>query len=246
MTGTGFQERTYRNRVAPSEGLASFHVVVEQTDLWIAAEKDLTGKARKSVKGHRKVLESYIDRHPEFTTSLVPLDAGIDAGGIVVEMLSASGAAGTGPMAAVAGAIAEAVAKDLSQYSDTVIVENGGDLYLIGAGNRTVGIWAGDSPLSWQVGLRVEPGEGLSVCTSSGTVGPSTSFGKADAALVVARSGALADAAATALGNSIRTSDDIEESINKSLGIDGVMGAVVVVGAAIGAAGDIELTSIDN
>jgi len=147
MIGTGFQERTYREKVTPPVGLTSFRVIEEQTDLWIAARKDLTGKARRSVKGHRKVLKSYIERHPGFGASMIPLEAGVDAGGMVVEMLKAAKAVGTGPMAAVAGAIAESVARDLSQFSDTVIVENGGDLYLIGDGFRN----------HWHLGGRFAP-----------------------------------------------------------------------------------------
>jgi len=77
-------------------------------------------------------------------------------------------------------------------------------------------------------------------------VGPSKSFGRADAALVVSESGALADAAATALGNMINTSDDIEEAINEILKVDGVTGAVALVADAIGAAGNVELASIDS
>jgi ApbE superfamily uncharacterized protein (UPF0280 family) len=246
MIGTGFQERIYRSEVTPPEGLTSFRVVVEQTDLWIAAERDLVAEAYESVKRHRGILKSYIARHPEFGTSLVPMEAGVDADGVVLSMLEAGIKADTGPMAAVAGVVAEAVAKDLARHSNKVIVENGGDLYLIGDGVRTVGIWAGSSPLNGCVGIQVDPADGIAVCTSSGTVGPSLSFGNADAAIITSPSGALADAAATALGNSVKTSDDIEPSLDKFLAIDGISGAVVVIGSAIGAAGEIELTSIDS
>ncbi len=246
MIGTGFQERTYRKEVAPPEGLTSFRVVVEQTDLWIAAERDLVAEAYESAKRHRGILESYIAKHPEFETSLVPMEAGVDADGVVLSMLEAGIKADTGPMAAVAGVIAEAVAKDLARHSNKVIVENGGDLYLNGDGIRTVGIWAGSSPLSGRVGIKVEPADGIAVCTSSGTVGPSLSFGNADAAIITSPSGALADAAATALGNIVKTSDDIEPSLDKFLAIEGISGAVVVIGNAIGAAGEIELVSVDD
>lgn len=246
MIGTGFQERTYRSEVTPPEGLTSFRVVVEQTDLWIAAESDLVAEAYESVRRHRGVLESYIARHPGFETSLVPMEAGVDADGVVLNMLEAGVKTDTGPMAAVAGVIAEAVAKDLAGTSSNVIVENGGDLYIIGNGVRTVGIWAGTSPLSGGIGIRIDPADGIAICTSSGTVGPSMSFGNADAAIITSPSGALADAAATALGNGIKTSDDIEGSLDKFMAIDGISGGVVVIGSAIGAAGEIELVSVDN
>ncbi|UCF32169.1 MAG: UPF0280 family protein [bacterium] len=244
---SGFSERVYREEAVP-EGLVSFRVTVEQTDLWIAAERDLTRKAHDSVTRHRRELEAFIEDHPEFLHSLKPIrpDTAVPVRGIVKGMLEAGRKAGVGPMAAVAGAISEAVARDLAAHSGTVIVENGGDLYLLGSERRTIGIWAGRSPLSGRIGVRVEPGGGLAVCTSSGTVGPSLSLGEADAATVISGSGALADAAATELGNLLRTSEDIEHALDRITSIDGVLGALAVIGDTVGAKGDIELVSLQD
>jgi len=100
-------------------------------------------------------------------------------------------------MATVAGAMADLVSKDLLKLSKEVIVENGGDIYLASSRERTIGIYAGDSPFSLKIGIVISPDQTpLGVCTSSGTVGPSLSFGKANAVCILSKSSALADAAA--------------------------------------------------
>ncbi len=119
-------------------------------------------------------------------------------------MAAAAQTAGVGPMAAVAGAIAECVGRELLEFSPEVIVENGGDIFLKVSHRRTVGIFAGDSPLTGRIGIQIEARDTpLGVCTSSGTVGHSLSFGRADAVVVLAPAAALADAAATAIGNRV-------------------------------------------
>ena len=243
MITTGFSEREYREDAAPT-GLVSFRVTVDQTDLWIAALSELTQRAYESICGHRWILEEYISRNPDFSGSLEPLSAQGPRDDLVGKMIDAGKQVGIGPMAAVAGTIAEAVAGDLVPESSTVIVENGGDLYLVGDEDRIIGIWAGGSPLSGKLGIKVNPGKGLAVCTSSGTVGPSLSFGRADAAAVVSASGALADAAATDLGNRVSSKEDIESALEQTIAIDGVLGALVVIGDAVGAMGEVELVKI--
>ena len=115
------------------------------------------------------------------------------------QMIEAGQKAGVGPMAAVAGAIAECVGRELLAFSPEIIIENGGDIYLKCLKKRVVGIFAGKSPLTGKIGLEIDAKDTpLGVCTSSGTVSHSLSFGKADAAVAIAPSATLADAAATA------------------------------------------------
>ncbi|MBP5165761.1 MAG: UPF0280 family protein [Oscillospiraceae bacterium] len=144
-------------------------------------------------------------------------------------------------MAAVAGAVAEHVGRALSGLSEEVIVENGGDVFLIGRRERTVAIYAAESPLSGLLGVTVLPQGGMGVCTSSGTVGHSLSLGRADAAVVIARSCALADAAATRLGNLVRAPDDIEDALERICSVKDVLGALVIIGDRMGAKGDVRL-----
>lgn len=243
MESTDFTVRDYREKAVPT-GLISFEVSEYETDLWIAAQRDLTDEAIRSVRTHRASIEEYIVAHPDFASTLVPWREPVPERSLVASMVEAGAAVGIGPMAAVAGTVAQAVAEDLSGDSPRVLVENGGDLYIIGEPAITVGLWAGPSPLSGRVGLMLNPAAGIAVCTSSGTVGPSLSFGRADCATVISPSGALADTAATELGNRIHSSTDIEQALDWALSITGVVGAIVILGDAIGAKGQVELVPL--
>jgi ApbE superfamily uncharacterized protein (UPF0280 family) len=148
-------------------------------------------------------------------------------------------------MAAVAGALAARVGRRLAPLSPEVIVENGGDLFLAITQPATVALFAGKSPLSHRVGLSLDPAlSPLGVCTSSATVGHSLSFGRADAACVLAQSAALADAAATALGNRVQGPESIAPSIEWVASLPDILGAVVVVGEKLGAWGRVELVPL--
>ncbi|MBN1152867.1 MAG: UPF0280 family protein [Dehalococcoidia bacterium] len=201
--------RIYRDWVG-SEGLVSYTITVGSTDLHVSTDRDLRREALESAVRHRHTIEAYIRGHPRFATSLEPEPAHDNAPVLVHNMAEAAHIAGVGPMAAVAGAIAQAVAADLLHSSREVIIENGGDVFMSIKSPRTVGLYAGRSPLTGRVGLSIQPeASPLAVCTSSGTVGHSLSFGAADACTVLARSGAVADALATALCNRIRTAEDL-------------------------------------
>lgn len=241
-----FEPRTYRRRVAPA-GLVTFEVVVRETDLQIAAERDLTREATALVEEARAALNGYIARNRRFVESFVPFEVDADAPPIVRAMAAAASHAGVGPMAAVAGAVAEHVARGLAARSPEVIVENGGDVYMTGATERVVALHAGPSPLSGRIGIAVDAGLlPIAVCTSSATVGPSVSLGRADAACVMARDGALADAVASALGNRVHSAADVQRAIDAVKGLDGVLGLVVVAGETLGAWGAARLVSLQG
>ncbi len=113
-------------------------------------------------------------------------------------------------MASVAGAIANEVGRLLSERSPTVIVENGGDVWALSPVPLEFLVYPGeDTPFSGGIPFTVGAAEGVSVCTSSGRVGPSFSMGRADSVTVIHRSGAVADAAATSIANRIRGGKDI-------------------------------------
>ncbi len=225
--------------------MVSFTAVVKETDLYIRAGRNLRQKALKAILKHRSAIEGYIRREPAFLTSLVPLPIDEDAPRIVSEMLSASQRAGVGPMASVAGAIAEGVGRELLPFSEEVIVENGGDIFLKLTKERTVGIYAGDSPFTGRLALEIAHEETpLGVCTSSGTVGHSLSLGKADAVIVLSPSVALADAAATAIGNIIEDADDIPKGIELAQRIEGVKGTVIIKGDKLGLWGGVRISTL--
>ena len=239
-----YQKRSYRNLTA-REHLVSFRVAVKETDLFVHAVKSLKKITRDLILKHRGVIETYIKTYPEFATTLTPWRISGPAPIIITHMASAGETAGVGPMAAVAGAIAEHVGMDLLEHTRDVVVENGGDIFFKTNGPVTVGIFAGKSPVSLGMGLRVDPGEEpLSVCTSSGTVGHSLSFGKADAVCVLSRSGSLADAAATSIGNRVTSKAHIGSAIDFGKTIKGVQGIVVIVGGEIGLWGELEVVRL--
>lgn len=236
-----YQARTYRNKKLKNN-LKFFNVTICETDLFISADKNLQDLAYRSVLQHRSYLENYINIHPAFLSSLVSLEYDPFAPPMIREMLTASSKAAVGPMAAVAGAIAERVGKDLRRYSQNVIIENGGDIFLETQEDLHVGIFAGQSIFNEKIAVVVKKEEmPLGICTSSGTIGHSLSFGKADAVCVKAKSAALADAAATAIGNSVKRETDISQALEKGMTIEGVLGVAIIMNDRLGAIGKIEL-----
>ena len=209
----------------------------------IGARKNMSGEALAAVRRYRQQLINYIEEDPIFKDSLLPIDVKENAPLIVKIMGEAAKKACVGPMAAVAGAIAEMVGKDLLTQSEEVIVENGGDIFLKTKTPRKIGIYAGESPLSGKIALTINPEDTpLGICTSSGTVGHSLSFGKADAAVIISKDTPLADAAATALGNKVKMPSDIKAAIEFAQKIEGVEGILVIIGDKMGAWGNIKLT----
>jgi uncharacterized protein len=240
-----YEPRTYRDWVKDKD-LISFSVAVKETDLHIRARRDLTAEALAATQRYRTDLESYIKSHPIFLTTLKPLEVEDNAPPIVKEMADATREVGVGPMAAVAGAIAERVGQELLPYSDEVIVENGGDVFLKTSKERFIGVYAGKSKFTKKIAFSILPEETpLGVCTSSGTVGHSLSFGYADAVIVFSPSTALADAAATAIGNRVRIIEDIPEALEFAQGIKGLTGVAIIKGDNMGLWGQIRLASAD-
>ncbi len=241
-----YEPRTYRHWVKDKD-LISFNVVVKETDLYIRASTNLQRKAYKLVLKYRAMLEKYIERHPSFLTSLEPISVGDNAPHIVKLMSEAAGRVGVGPMASVAGAIAESVGNGLLAFSPEIIVENGGDIYLKSSDKRIVGIYAGNSPLTGKIGLEISGQDTpLGICTSSGTVGHSLSYGKADAVIVLSKSAILADAAATAIGNLIVQPGDIPSGIEFAKSIEGLKGVIIIEGDNMGAWGEVKISQMSK
>lgn len=220
-------------------------MTVKETDLFILAGRKLEKVTLDSVLRHRGYLETFIAQHPDFAVTLVPWPFSGPMPRIVRDMILAGKKAGVGPMAAVAGAVAERVGTDLLRRSEEVIIENGGDVFIKTGSPVTVGIFAGKSPLSLKIGLKVYPVEHpIAVCTSSGSVGHSLSLGRADAVCVVSASCSLADAAATAIGNLVHSRTDIQQGIDFGKSIRGVDGVLVIFGDRIGVWGEMELVPL--
>jgi uncharacterized protein len=246
MKKPDYQAKTYRHWI-DSKDLADFTVTEKETDLYIRAASNLQRKAKRIVLKYREQLEQYILKNPDFHSSLKPIYVPETAPLIVKEMAEAGTKANVGPMAAVAGAIAEYVGRELLEFTPEIIIENGGDIFLKVNSPRIIGVYAGQSPLTGKIGLEIDPKDTpLGICTSSGTVGHSLSFGNADAVVVAAPSAILADAAATAICNLVKKAADINQAIEFAQSIGGLKGVVIIMGGDIGVWGALKLCETDQ
>jgi ApbE superfamily uncharacterized protein (UPF0280 family) len=195
----------------------------------LADEPSHVAAAKKGILSARQALEKYIARDPFFKTTFDPYEPDSDEP-VILRMAAAAGSASVGPMAAVAGAIAWAGVEEMADAGARfAVIDNGGDIALLHADRPVrVGVHAGGSPLSGRFAFVVSPCDAIrGICTSSATVGPSISFGVADAVTVFADNPALADAWATAVCNRIRIDDT---AVFQTLAAGGVTGVLAVIG----------------
>ncbi|HAP32073.1 MAG TPA: hypothetical protein DCQ14_03355 [Firmicutes bacterium] len=245
----GSARRDYRRELCPAE-MQPFRLAVKETDLWLAVDQNIpvaavAGELESFIWHQRTILEHYLKKDPLFCTTLDPHPALPDAPALAFAMARASNRAGVGPMAAVAGAFAQLAGEWLLRYSSQVIVENGGDIYYCCRQALRVGVYAGASPFSGRLAVEVHaPGQGRGICTSSATVGPSFSKGRADAAVICGVDALLADAVATAAASMVHTEDDLKRAINFALGIEGIEGALVILGDKLAVRGKMRLAKL--
>lgn len=243
-----YEPRFYRN-ITGTENYRYFSVAFKETDLWIGVDAGhyRTGMehyALKNLKGLRSSLEGYIQRNRDFLYSLAPCGVPEKAPDVVLNMARAAVKARVGPMAAVAGAFAQQIGKSLERAYGLkeIIVENGGDIYINTKRSLTFSVYAGESALSNKVVIGISPYlTPAGICTSSGTVGHSLSFGIADAVTVICRDAALADAYATYFCNAVRPGKSIEDILELSLQHRGIMAILIISENRFGLRGDIEL-----
>ncbi|HNQ50061.1 MAG TPA: UPF0280 family protein [Candidatus Omnitrophota bacterium] len=243
MNTVGYQRRFYRDWTAGSR-LRRIRVCVEETDILIFSDRAVDrAYCIERISAYRGQIRTYIARDERFLTGLEPVVVERNAPPLIRDMAAAARKADVGPMAAVAGAIAGRLGRDLlARGCRDVIVENGGDIFMKARTSVVVGLFAGRSALSGRIRLRVDPGlMPCGMCTSSGTVGHSLSFGRADAAVIVAANAALADAVATAAGNRVRTAGDCSSAIGFARSVRGVKGILLVIGNTVASWGAITL-----
>lgn len=238
-------ERSYRS--SSVNDLLKYRITVGESDLWVLSQENLKTKLERFLKFYRRQLKEYLDSHPGFLQALTPWPDDYQAPEIVQSMIYASRLAGVGPMAAVAGAIAAVIGRKFDQDKvPELIIENGGDIYLRSRKERVVALFAGaESPFSGKLGVLLPPHpKGIGICTSSGKLGPSLSFGKADAVTIIASEPSLADAAATAGANRVKESIDLSKTITFLQEIPGIKGILIVKDQKIAVWGEVELVPI--
>ncbi|MGB2865633.1 MAG: UPF0280 family protein [Sedimentisphaerales bacterium] len=197
------------------------------------------GAVTAEIVRQRGILEEYIGRYPDFRQSLEPLDLLAGAPDVAQSMVRAARLVGVGPMAAVAGAMAQCAGRvALDAGASEVIVDNGGDIYIYAVEPVIIGLKTGTADLADRLAFSLQPDDTpISICSSSGKMGHSMSLGECDLATVVAKDAALADAAATQAANLVRDVDDIDPALENIAGIEGVDGVMIVKGARVGLAG---------
>ena len=239
-----YKERSYRSRFSNDER-RWFCVKFLESDLWIGVNN---GSYRASMEQDvytmlvdlRRRMDAYLLMDPAYKTALVPYDAGLEAPEILKEMSRISHRTGIGPMSAVAGAVAKHVADFMG--TKEVIVENGGDIYAKAASDMDISVFAGQSPLSEKVGLHIPAADfPLGICTSSGTVGPSLSVGRADAMMIVCKDVLLADSYATSFANRIQSANDLQPVIDRISNTPEILGALAVKDDRLAVCGEFEL-----
>ncbi len=241
-----YTERFYRGWT--SSDLETFRVAVGESDLQIYAETNLRNEALNILTGVRRTIREHIGLNPSFRHSLTPVTPQSSAVlkgscNIINTMEEAGREWNTGPMASVAGAIAEEVGRSLLKHSKIVVVENGGDVWASSPAPLEFLVYPGEqSPFSKGISFSLDAAKGISVCTSSGKVGPSFSFGKADAVTAIHSCGARADAAATSLANRIRGESDVTRIVEEVACKRKLTGIIATCGESIGIWGELHLT----
>jgi len=243
-----YEKRTYRTQFNVSR-FQSFEVKYLETDLWIGInpssfKEEMKSVAYNKIKELRTKLDEYILFEPFFKKSLKPFHPSENAPGEAKEMAAAAEKAGVGPMASVAGLFAREVGETLLQnFSvEEMVIENGGDIFVLVKNELVLSVFAGESPLSERIGLVIPPEKNkMGICTSAGTVGPSISFGKADAVVVVCEDVLLADAFATAFGNKVKSPNDVEKVINQSEKFPEILSMLIICEDKVGVRGDYEI-----
>ncbi len=240
-----YQRRFYREWIK-TQNLHIAHVCVKETDLQILTDKTVNKDFVKArINLYRRQIEDYISKDRRFLTSLKPIAVELNAPLIAKEMSRQAKKADVGPMAAVAGAIAQFLGRDLLRRGfKEIIIENGGDIFLKINKVRTIGIYAGRSKLTQRLFLKINPKDTpIGICTSSGTVGHSLSFGCADSVVILSKNATLADAMATATANRVNSQDDLQKAIDFARSIRGISGVAVIFKNNLACWGKVELKS---
>jgi len=252
-------ERVYREYYNPKsalrftliEGESDIEVMIEVPQYPEYQDTNFTDMSNAKESLHKYLLElrqqliCHIQDVPEFLTSLVPVECSVPCETWIRGMYHAGDIAGVGPMASVAGAIAQELGRYIQATWGDVdfFIENGGDLYIHTKKERHIQVFAGDSVLSNKLTILLSPHQSpLGVCTSAGTVGPSLSFGKADAVVVLAKDASIADSFATRIGNEVVSKESIQQALSIGKESEVIEGILIIIGDHLGVWGNITLS----
>jgi hypothetical protein len=233
----------YRNRVKNKEKY-TYRVVYENTEFIISSNRDIKSNIEQPLRDIYRDLEFVIERDPAFLKSLSPITIKEFYPVTIRKMCDLSLEFNVGPMAAVAGTVNDYIASSLSVSVENLIIENGGDVYIRSSRDVTTGIYVNNPYYKDGLLIKIKASSTpCGLCSSSGTFGHSLSLGKCDLAAVLSGSSISADAAATAIANSVKNSEDVEKALNKYKGFDSILGILIIKDDRIGIWGEFELDS---
>lgn len=265
-----YQERFYRQSVSSQ---FSLEVSYKESDLYIGTDREINKETALSIlKKYYKEVEDYSKINPSFLTSLSPLAQDKDAPSIIQDMINCSLLAGVGPFASVAGAIALYVGKEILQFTPSekahpvrkkfsngirergsltgftneVIIENGGDIFLKITEDKRIGVYLGKRFAAKggteEITLKIKKRDySFGIASSSSFIGHSLNFGKVDLVTVIAKDAVIADGFATALSNRVKKEDDIQEVLNLVQNVPLIEGILIAWEGKIFLWGGIEL-----
>ncbi len=236
-----YEERFYRYDIP--QKLHQLEVAVGETDLFILSAHLLQKSAvQEKVCLLRNEILGYVKKFPEFKTSLSPVSKMFPLPAIAEKMIDAASYAGVGPMATVAGAIAEFLGECFSKEESSLLIENGGDIFIHADFSVTIGLYAGEeNPINHLRIVCPKKKHSFGVCSSSAKLGHSLSLGNADLVTVLSRDVACCDGLATRLANMVKSRKDIYSTIEYAKTFHELFGILVVCDEEVGIWGEIEL-----
>ncbi len=210
-----------------------------ETYLTIVCDDSLVRAAEEAVFEVREIVETKIAEDPFFGITSDPHPVSNRDDRVIRRMCEASVKAGVGPMAGIAGTVAEYVATRLVELgSSEAVIENGGDIAFYSPKGRSVGIFA-DHPVFNNLAFELVSDRIIGICSSSKRIGPSVSLGESNVSTVLSDNVVLADCCATALGNLVKGEGSLAESCERIGGVEGVTGCLACCGDKIAMFGDL-------
>jgi uncharacterized protein len=233
--------QAYR-KVVTAKSSYRWLVSYRHSDIFISCDKDIVDRLRLPLEEVYSELDNFIKENPVFLKNLLPLEPQSYYPETVSKMCSISGKFNVGPMAAVAGTVNDCLAKNLLKHCSSLVIENGGDLFVKSGSDVTINLYLENPYFNNSISIRVKGVDTpCGICSSSGTFGHSYSMGKCDLATIIASSSAAADAAATAAANSVKNQDDIQPAIDYFRTFEDISGILLIKDKKIGMWGKFEL-----
>ncbi|MCJ7666095.1 MAG: UPF0280 family protein [Actinobacteria bacterium] len=234
----------YRSKISV-EGRFSFRLDYKYSGLLIMCDRDIGNELEGLVRGFYADIEKVIAGRPGFKNSLVPIEVMDHYPPVVKDMCHAGEVFNVGPMASIAGAVCDHLAENIAGKCSFLMIENGGDVYIKSSSPLEVGIFTKNNYFKDMITLLIEAGlTPCGICSSSGSFGHSLSLGKSDLVTVLSGTAILADAAATAVANTINREEDIDAAITRFRKYSEIKGLIAIKNKRIGLWGQLQLAPV--